>query len=198
MRSVLRKSLAALVASLLAFTLNTGVARGDGIDPGLRQDVALMLRILAYDRNLDSRVKDGVVVVTIYDEENESSAEEARAIAETLRAFQETTQIAGHALTSRSIPFHSGALEADYLESLGATAIYLCGGLEGAFEELSELSRESDALSFTTREDAVRAGVAVGIVPKGESRGILVNLPSSRLEGANLDAALLRHAEVIQ
>jgi hypothetical protein len=49
---------------------------------------------------------------------------------------------------------------------------------------------------MTSVESSVRGGLAIGVVDGGSR--LMVNLPAAEAEGAQLDAAVLRIAEVIR
>jgi hypothetical protein len=47
-------------------------------------------------------------------------------------------------------------------------------------------------------ESMVRRGLSIGFVERDGRPALLINLPSTKAEGADLDAAVLRLAEVIR
>ena len=67
-----------------------------------------------------------------------------------------------------------------------------------AASTISATARDKQVLSFTGNEAAVTAGLSIGFVARGGKPAVLVNLPAAKAAGADLDAALLRVAEVIR
>ncbi len=162
------------------------------------QQSALLLRILAYDRNLDSRIDTQVNVVVLYEETDADSVDEARAMEAALREFGRSTTVSGHRLETYSHPYRGAVAEVDHLSRLRATAVYLCSGMGGHVSEISGVTQSLSVMSFSGERDWVRDGLGIGLVESDGRARIVVNLPASRAEGADLAAGLLRHSEVLQ
>jgi hypothetical protein len=60
------------------------------------------------------------------------------------------------------------------------------------------VTRKRSILSFTSVESLVKSGLSVGLVVRDAKPTILVNLPASKAEGAELDPALLKVSEVLK
>ncbi len=88
-------------------------------------------------------------------------------------------------------------LEADFAEKK-ITAAYLCPGLDDVLPQISKLASARSVLTFTGVEDYVRKGASVALVLRDTRAGIVIHLPTARAAGADLDAGLLRIAEVIR
>lgn len=155
----------------------------------------LLLRTLAYDRNLKSRVSGGEVVIAVVFKPGSSESESMRS--DMMRAIRNASQrltVAGLAVRAKAVAYDNrlGA----QLE--GVSAVYLCAGLAGQIDNIHRVTRSKKILSATGEENEVREGLSLGLVQRGSRAAILVNLKSSKAEGADLDSALLRMAEIIR
>lgn len=171
-------------------------AQGSGELPAVRQ-AAMMARVLAYNRGINSRGGAAVVVAVIY--RNGSGESEARraAIVGALRDVFANATLAGVPVKVVSIPFSEPDLESR-LDAAGAAAAYVCPGLDDAVPIISRTSRRLSVLTVTSIEPQVRVGLSIGLVTRGARPMVLVNMPAARAEGAQLDAGLLGVAEVIR
>ena len=187
-----------IVRALCLVFLSLLPVRVSANDLPYEQQSALLLRILAYDRNLHERVDAQVNFVVIYEEADPESVAEAHAIESALREIGRNTTVAGYRLETYTHPYRGAVAELDYLSRLHATAVYLCSGMGGHVAEVSGVTQSLSILSFTGVEAWAREGIGVGLIERGGRARIVVNLPATRAEGADLDAGLLRHAEVLQ
>ena len=78
------------------------------------------------------------------------------------------------------------------------TAVYFCPGLDRDVAEALKVTRSKSIRTLTGSRAYVKAGIAIGIINVQDKPKLLVNLPASRAEGAKLDSAILRVAEVIR
>lgn len=158
----------------------------------------LVLRILAFDRKLPARAHGAVHIAVIYKEGDAASEAAMNEIAAALDAAAQKNTVSGLPLKIERVAYSAAPkLEAD-LQRTGASAAYLCLGLDDALPAISKLTHARSVLSFTATESYVKAGVSVGLVRRDAKVAVLVHLANSRAEAADLDSALLRIAEVIQ
>lgn len=157
---------------------------------------ALVLRILAFDRKIAERAGDELRVAVIYRPGHDASE---RLQAEITRSLESAGKRQGVArLKVRVLPLaYSASLESDLIRNQVAAA-YVCPGLENELPALSKATRAAGALTFTSVESWARNGLSIALVRRDLKAGIVVNLNSSRAEGADLDAGLLKVAEVIR
>jgi hypothetical protein len=163
------------------------------------RDAALILRILSYDRNIRERSSgDRAVVLVVYQPGNSASeAERARIIA-ALNRMAEHTTVANMQAGAIEHAFRDRNALAAAARTAHASALYVCSGLSASTSEISEVAREVRALSMTSDRDGARRGLGVGLVADGSQVRLVVNLSAANAEGARLDAALLRLAEIIR
>jgi hypothetical protein len=149
----------------------------------------VLLRVLAYDRNVASRAGDRMTILVVYDEPA-TTDERDRWLAALAGARKIT--VADHAVETRTHAFKDArGLEAAVRDAHPA-AIVVCGGLARGLGELRNTARAHKAMTFTTREAEVESGFSVGLVT-GERRDVIaINLEAARAEGVQFEAGLLR------
>jgi hypothetical protein len=71
-------------------------------------------------------------------------------------------------------------------------------GLDKELATIQALCANRRLVSVSAVRAFVKQGLAIGVVTKGESAGILVNLAAAKAAGMDLDPKLLNLAEVIR
>jgi hypothetical protein len=179
--------------TLLATASPTLVAAQDAT-----RQAALILRVLAYDRNLRSRVRDRVTILVVYRQGDSSSERERSQIVRALNAVGARTTVADMRARASDHAYQNAADLTRRARSAHAAAIYVCTGLESQISHIARAARETETLSMTGSEAAVRRGLGVAFVARGSQVRLHVNLPAVQAEGVRLDAAVLRLANVIR
>ena len=165
---------------LLVATLLTGPAVGGNLPA--QQQALLLLRTLAYDRNVK-------VVLT----KDGPCGEMKSALVEAAK------QLTVGGLQVKVVGIEWSAKEAESrLAAVKPAAAYLCGSFDAVLDEVTAVTRKLSALSFSPNGGDVENGVSIGLVSKGDKAALLVNLPATRSEGAELDSAVLRVAEIVR
>jgi len=184
------------MAALAAVALAVPAARAEDAPP--RHQALLLLRVLAYDRNLKQRVGASAVVLVLY-KAGDLGSESRRGSIRT--AFEEVARevvVSGLDVRVEELAYRSAAEMEDRVEALRPALAYLDRALEGSLPEITRVTRSHRILSADGSRSMVDGGVALGIVARGGRAVVLVNLPAARQEGADLDAALLSVAEVLR
>jgi len=156
----------------------------------------VMLRVLAYDKQLSQRVGDEVRVVVAYTADDAGAAEGTRWSTAFARAGK---------LKVNGRPVVVIAYRVESYEQLGraldhSAAVMACDGLTRKLSPgaLAKLTRAKHVLSISTREADVAAGLAVAIVPGKQRDEIVVNLRAAQAEGVKFDAGLLQLAREVK
>jgi hypothetical protein len=108
--------------------------------------------------------------------------------------------------TIKNVPIKAVALEykdpktlAETVRSQGINVFYIAPGNANTLTELLRMSHTKGITTATGVPEYVQRGVAIGIGIKADKKpDILINLPSSRQEGSEFDASLLRIANVVK
>jgi len=184
--------LAGLAAGILAIS---GAARADGLPASVT--ATLMLKVLTYDRSLSERVSGAPTVVVLYRPGHSQSEATRSELQQALEVAAGRSNLSGGRPRLVKVAYtEPGKLE----EELGgekAAALFVCPGLEEAVDAIAKVTRRRHVLTFSGSRAAVESGLSIGLLRKGEKPLLMVNLQAARAEGAELDSAFLRLAEVI-
>src|SRR4051812_38532402 len=195
-RGALMTKRRAFLASLLLVVMTGAVAWGS--DLPINFQAVFLLRVMAYDRNLKSRAGDAVSVLIAYREGNRSSESAKADLQATLVKISKESQVADLPVQVATVAYRKPADLEDAITSANASALYVCPGLEDMVQPISEITRKKSVLTFTGVESWIKLGLSIGLVARAGKPAIIVNLPVSKEEGADLDPALLRLAEVLR
>jgi hypothetical protein len=184
-----------VVPLVLLLTLFSGVC---GAEAPLSYQATFLLRVLAYDRNLKNRTANAATVLLAYRDGDPASEAAKNELVAELSRLAKDRRIVDLPIRVSTISY----LNPDDLEiaidRTRASALYISPGLESALGAMLPVTRRRSVLSFTGVEAWVGKGVSIGLAARGTKPVIVVNLTSSRAEGADLDSALLRTAEIIR
>ncbi len=164
------------------------------VELSTEQRARLLLKVLAYDRNISNRGLDKVKLLVLSRKGDPSSALESRGMADAWTNASKTNTIGGLPVECTATEYRDD-LE---LSELGVAAIYVASGLEDQLDQLTEKTRAARVLTLASSEEYVSAGVSVAVVVREDRPKVLVNLASAQKEGASLDARFLHLAEVIR
>ncbi|HET7745738.1 MAG TPA: YfiR family protein [Vicinamibacteria bacterium] len=189
----------ALLALVLALgSVVPGPARAQAMPFPVDLQVPLLLKILTYDRSFEFKAKQAVTIAVAFDAADPSSVAAKDAMIKTLE------QVSGR--TIKNLPIKWTAVE--FKDAAGfdravrasrANVLYVSPGLGDHLAAILKTSRSYAVTTATGVPEFVQRGIAVGIgVKPGNKPDILINLPSSRSEGSEFDASLLRIATVVK
>jgi len=188
-------------AVVLAFAaLLTRPAAAESMALSADIQVPLLLKILTYDRQLEAKAGSDLVIGIIHDPTDKDSAKAADEIASTLYQFTKPPS----PKTVKKLPIKYFLIEytkpADleaFVKAKGINMLYVTPGISRALPDIIKLSQSRHLTTTTGVPDYVRKGVAVGIGERQNRPQILVNLCSTKSEGSEFDASLLRIATVV-
>lgn len=189
-----RASVVALVLAFVALAAPIAAAADSAI--GIDKLVAILVRALAYDRSLDARAGDAVVVAVLSTNDRASRATSAAV----LEAFKPLTsaRLQGRPLSAVAVEWTDAAALGVVITQHGVDAVILCPGLEPALPAIIELARRTKVTTLTTVPAFVEQGAAVGVTMEDGKPRLLVNLTASRAEGSQLSSELVGLAKVIR
>jgi hypothetical protein len=152
--------------------------------------VAIMVKVLVYDRTIATRSRDGLRVGVIFDPDRESST---KARDEFTKAFKETPRKIGDKIVLEIVEVPQGKLEA---EAPTLDILYVADGANVA--KVVEIAKKHRLITFASDRTAVEDGVVLGLVPRGDKPKLLINVGASVTSGMELDPSVLRLAELIR
>ncbi len=160
------------------------------------RQVLIVLRVLAYDKALADRNPGDLVTIAVMASSREASrTERARWLAGF--ALLPKVKVAGRSVRVVSIDVRTDTLEAQLAQHAPALVI-VPSDLGAGTPALHEITRARKILTLTRREDAVRGGLAIGLIAGDGRDEIVINLDVSRAQGARFGAGLLQLARLIE
>jgi YfiR/HmsC-like len=189
---------ARLGLALLVLVLALRTARADTADDDATaaRRALIALRILAYDKALDSRAPGSEVVIFIVagaDEPGRAERDQWQAGF----ALLPKVKAGGRPVRAVAVDYH----DAQTLDALAArmhpAAMIVADGLAGAAAALREVARVRHVITMSRRERDIRDGYAVGLIAGDKRDEIVVNLEAARGEGAQFDAGFLQLARMV-
>jgi hypothetical protein len=158
-----------------------------------KNQALLLLRILAYDHNIASRVDNKKVTILVVSKTDSDSA--AADMTSVLKEIGKSTKLSGNAIQVSRVTFDDKTFD---LSKVKAAAIYVAPGLGDNIATITSGSQKNKILSFTGSPELVTSGVSVGFGNDSGKPVIWVNIPAAKREGADLDVALLRVAKIVK
>lgn len=183
-------------ALALALLLSALGSESASADPADDRRALILLRVLAYDTQLDERVDGEIRFVVLYGDGADAAAEARRWV--TAFGNVRKIKVAGRPVSVAAVKFESPAELGRTLRRLRPAALVSCAGLGISAPALATITRSNHVLSFATREADVVKGIAVGVVRREGRDEIIVNLTATAAEGVKFDAGLLQLARAVK
>lgn len=178
-----------LTAAVAAVPLFAGAlpAHADEVPAPLQ--VAILVKVLVYDRTLAMRSRDGLKLAVIYDPSSDASKSSRDQF---VRAFNETPRVIG----GKQIELVEMAQEKLESSAESVDIVYVAGGTDVG--RVVDLAKKHQLITFASDRDAVEDGVVLGLVPRGDKPKLLINVGASVASGMELDPQVLRLAELVR
>jgi hypothetical protein len=142
--------------------------------------------------------KPDVQITVVYVASDPESVQVKDEILKTLQLVADRT-IKNVPITAVALEYKDPKALAAAVRSGGINVFYIAPGNADSLTELLRLSHTRGITTATGVPEYVQRGVAIGIGIKADKKpDILINLPSSRQEGSEFDASLLRIATVVK
>jgi hypothetical protein len=185
--------------ALVALAVVLGTARadeGDDDETAAARRALIVLRMLAYDRDLATRSPGSEVVVFIVAGPDKRGRAE-REIWRSGFALLPRVKVGGRPVRAVPIDYEDAA----ELDALAArhhpAAMIVTAGLAGEASALRRVAGTRQVIAVSLREAEVRDGYAIGLIAGDKRDEIAINLAAARAEGARFGAGLLQLARII-
>lgn len=156
----------------------------------------MVVRVLAYDHNLEARADGGDVVVAVVEGEGDGARACASTMTASLTGLARRITIARRPLRVARVRMATDKALSTALIKEGAVAVYACTSAAD-LPALARAARTAAALTFTT-DPAALSDLAIGLVRRPDKIELQVNLVAARAEAAQLSGAFLRVATVVR
>ena len=187
-----------LLAALFASILCTSAAGTEPMSFPPDVQITLLLKILTYDRSFAVKAKSQVMIGVVYVAGDAESVKAKDDILKTLQLFADRP-IKGVPIKAVALEYKDPKSLAETVRSQGINVFYIAPGNANTLNELLRVSHTRGITTATGVPEYVQRGVAIGIGKKADQKpDILINLSSSRQEGSEFDASLLRIARIVK
>lgn len=176
----------------LALALLASAARAD-VD--VKAALPVLLKVLTYDVNFDSRGA-GPFVVLVMSEPGQSAARSA--LMGTLKDLA-VTEVKKRPLKFVSIDFKDEAQLQGEIDKNKASALLVVPGTPTAsLKSIWDVAQDNQLYALGLDAESVQSFFPVGVTMAGDKPQILINEKSSKAVGARFETVVLRMAKVIQ
>lgn len=159
--------------------------------------VPLFSKILSYNRNLASRVGDRIVLGIVYQHTYKTSSAAKDEFLKTV-AENKVTSMGGVPFSIVLIDI-AGTSDVELeLETHKVTIAYITPLRAFDVEELCRSTQQRKILTLTGVSTYVDRGASIGIGMQNDRPEIIINLPSSKAEGAEFNSHFLKLVKVVQ
>ena len=156
----------------------------------------LLAKILTFDRNLQDRVGDEIVIAIVYQRKYRRSLN----VKDNL--FDIINKSSIKAIEAIPIQYLSIDLDnTDLAKTVSMNKVdilYITPIRAVSMETITAVSRANKILTFTGVQEYVQSGLAMGIGIKGGKPNIIINLAAAKIEGADFSSRLLKLVKVIE
>ena len=185
-----------LLSLVLLLGFLAGAARAEEMSLPVEDQVPLLLKVLTYDRNFETKAGAELAIGIVYDPGDRDSAKATTELGSAL------FKLAGKTVKKLPIKYYqieyTGNPDLDrFVKQKGISVLYLAPGNARNLTNILQLSQELHLTTTTGVPDYVRRGAAVGLARAQDRPQILINLQTTRLEGSEFDAGFLRLATIL-
>ena len=159
--------------------------------------VPLLLTILKYDRNLATKAGSELVIGIVHDPTDRDSAKATTDIGNAFFQYRGKT-VSQLPIRYYTIEYtHNADLER-FVKEKGISVLYIAPGNARNLANIVQLSQELRLTTATGVTDYVKRGASVGLTLAQDRPQILINVQSTKAEGSEFTASLLRLATIIK
>jgi len=190
-------SLHRIVLTILLIVAGINLVRSQEMESPISTQLPLFMKILSFDRNLNSHVKGEIVLGVVYQKGFKTSL---KAKEELFSVMNESAPRRVDGIPVRCIPIDldGDSSLVDVISANKVNILYITPLRGIKMESVSEIARTGQLPTMTGVPAYVESGIAVGIGVKGEKPVIIINLSTAKAEGIDFDSQLLRLARVIR
>jgi hypothetical protein len=159
--------------------------------------VKLLLKVLTYDRQLEIKAGNELVIGIVSSPTSSASAKATADVSTELFKYLSKT-VKQLKLQFFLHDYANAEKLAAWVKAKKISVLYVSPGNEKNLPAILTFSQQNKVTTMTGVPEYVRKGVAVGIGARQSRPQVLINLSSTKREGSEFDASLLRIAEIIK
>ena len=177
-----------IVLSLLA-------ASGASAQVDMKAALPVLLKVLTYDVNFDSRGAGPFVLLVV----SEPGQAADRATLMTTLKDSSVTEVKKRPLRYISIEFKDEAqLQAEIDKNKASALLVVHGASAATVKSLWEVAQDNQIYALALDQETVQSSFPLGVTMVGDKPQIIINEKSSKAVGARFETVVLRMAKVIQ
>ncbi len=193
---IMRLQIRVVTAILLVLLAVNPVRSEDGRVPFDLQ-AKLLLKILTFDRNLETRADSAVVVGIIYQPGCRQSEKARSELSLALDEYSEK-KVKGLPFSYVTLRYLSWLDLAAKVRSENISVLYVTSCDSAHLEEIIKVARENGVLTASSEKSHVEKGISLAVGLKGNKPQITINLSSAKAEGCDFSSQFLQLAEVVE
>jgi hypothetical protein len=189
--------LGAVIGLVALLTSAAGFTGQDEMVVAADRQVPLLLKILTYDRRLEARAGEQLVIGIVCSPTSAASVKAREEVSAILQGYL------GKTVKKIPIEFYwHDYVNPDrllaWVKARKVDVFYLSPGNEKNLAAILKVGQENGITSMTGVPEYVERGVAVGIGERQAKPPLLLTLEASRRDGSEFDASLLRVATIVK
>lgn len=170
------------------------LAIGQEVDVPVNTQVPIFFKILAFDRNLQTKAKDEINIGIVY----QGKFNLSRDIKDSF--VSELDNLVDNKIQELPVKYFPIDLDLQNLETAiknkKINIIYVTPLRAFDIKKITTLSRQYQVCTLTGISEYVEKGIAVGIDVKGDRPEILINLQAAKSENSDFSSQLLKLAHI--
>jgi hypothetical protein len=163
----------------------------------LRVQYPILLKALTFDRALKTRCGGDIVLGILYQGAFRKSLNVKDELLDAIRELSPQS-VEGLPLHVVPIEYGPGADLDEELSRNGVNTLYVAPLRAVDIGDVAAATRRKGVLSLTGVPEYVEDGLSIGVWIRGDRPALIINVPASRAEGAQLDSRLLDLARTIR
>jgi len=178
---------------VLILTVGSGSRADDQRLPAMHR-IAILFKMLTYDKNLKVRCRGGVRIGIVGLQGNDESLSVAK---ETLKAVSagKTKKIEGLPIHAQLVEFRKPSDVWKAIDRSNLNILYLGPGLESHMKDIARFSAMKKILIVTGESKYMSSGAALGITLHEGKPRILMHYKTASAQGAKFDLRITRIVE---
>jgi hypothetical protein len=185
-----------LRTTLLLGLVTASAALAEEMALSIEEQVPLLLKVLTYDRNFETKAGTELAIGIVYDPSDRDSSKATTDLGSTLFKYQGKT-VKKLPIKYYTIEYTGNADLERFVKEKGISVLYIAPGNARNLSNLLQLSQELHLTTTTGVPEYVRRGAAVGLARAQDRPQIHINLKAARQEGSEFEASFLRYATIV-
>lgn len=191
----LMKYITKTIFLLLTLILVSGVLAQE-MEVPIEVQYPLFLKILSFDRNLETRSDNEIVIGIVYQDKYKKSVTTKDKLIDVLgkSGIKKINE-----MPIRFVPINLDRQDLQTIANTkGVNLLYVAPLRAFELKKIAKISRTNQWLTLSGVTDYIEEGLSVGLKLKGNKPQVLINLKSSKAEGANFNSQLLKLAKIVE